>query len=168
MRIRFSLVSLLWIVLAAVAGAAPVDFSAPSGSFGNSDREGGLTYSLDLQEADFGDGVKLPVRFTFQSRARGFSSYGWTGWTCGILQSNVKLSQLGSSGATIKLPCTKKMYMSIIGGPTNGKYVFQTQDEEWNGEFGVTQLIGPGTATFQAVKAGTLTRWGWVVDDFRF
>jgi hypothetical protein len=151
-RRLYFLLTALCLALPFSARAMPVDLSAPGGSLGYQDNKGGLSYSIDLQEADFGDGIKLPVRFTFNSKKRGLSPYGWTGFTCGILESKATLAN--SIAFNVILPCTKEIYLQNgyaqfdPGAPIPPvnvlRHMFSTMDTQWKGTAISNSRISPG------------------------
>jgi len=89
------------LLLPLLAQAAPVDLSPPSNTLGSADRRGHLQFTVALQSADFGDGAKIPVHFTFNSGNQATSPYGWDNWTVGILEASVTDTKPGEKQVTL-------------------------------------------------------------------
>lgn len=64
------------ILGASVGRALPADLAPPGGVFGDCARDGTLIVTDDLREADFGGGVRLPVRWVYRSGDQSVSPYG--------------------------------------------------------------------------------------------
>ena len=142
---------LLWVSLGliAVAWALPLDFSGPTPNLGAMDRDGTLLVVSDIREADFGGGLRLPMRFVYRSADRSLSPYGWTGFHLTALESRA-------------VPTTDHLYVvSMPGGNieyfraemVDGAVVWQNNDNSWVG------TEGSGWGNF------TMTRWdGWQIE----
>jgi len=107
--VRFLLFPIL-LLGGTLAPAAPVSLDPPSAVLGNAGRDGELIYNIDLRSADFGDSVRIPVRFTFRSNDLSTSLNGWDGWVCGALQSRVE--QENPHRWVVYLLCNKKLFFT--------------------------------------------------------
>jgi len=129
------------LLLPVLAHAAPVDLSPPSNTLGSADRRGHLQFTVALQSADFGDGAKIPVHFTFNSGNQATSRYGWDNWTVGILEASVTDTKPGEKQVT--LLCSKKLYFLEQQDGT-----WKSRDGAWTGEISGNDF--------------TISRWdGW-------
>jgi len=115
------------LLLPLLAQVAPVDLSPPSNTLGSADRRGHLQFTVALQSADFGDGAKIPVHFTFNSGNQATSPYGWDNWTVGILEASVTDTKPGEKQVT--LLCSKKLYFLEQQDGT-----WKSRDGAWTGE----------------------------------
>ena len=63
------------------ARALPPDLAPPPAAFGDAERDGTLLVTDDVREADFGGGLRLPVRWVYRSNYQGVSFFGWEGFS---------------------------------------------------------------------------------------
>ncbi len=114
--------------------AAPVSLTPPDTVLGWAGRDGELVYNITLREADFGDSVRVPVRFTFRSNDNSVSSAGWDGWFSGAIEARA----IREEGAkwTVNLLCNKTMYFvpvtAAAGDPPAEGEAFTSADGEWS------------------------------------
>ena len=93
-----------------VAPALPPDLSPPPTAFGDADRDGTLLVTDDLREADFGGGLRLPVRWIYHSSDQGYSPYGWDGFSLTLLES--KAVKQTAVLYKVTLLCEKAIYFN--------------------------------------------------------
>ena len=122
----------------------PTDLAPPGGVFGDCDRDGTLIVTDDLREADFGGGVRLPVRWVYRSSDQSTSAYGWNGMSLTVLES--KAVKQTASLYVVTLLCGKELYFSKQGG------TWTSNDGQWTGVEGINNTF-------------TITRWdGWKLE----
>lgn len=101
------------ILGASVGRALPADLAPPGGVFGDCARDGTLIVTDDLREADFGGGVRLPVRWVYRSGDQSVSPYGWNGMSLTVMES--KAVKQTASLYVVTLLCGKELYFSKQG-----------------------------------------------------
>jgi len=136
----------LFTAFSGLLAIAP-DLTAPPAAFGDADRDGSLIADCELRFVDFGDGLRLPVRWVFRSADRATNPYGWDGFSLTVLEA--KAVKKSESLWEITLLCGKKLYFSKSTTTSSGQW--KSNDDEWT-----------------AVEAGdkfTITRWdGWELE----
>jgi RHS repeat-associated protein len=143
MKNIFAAVAVL-ILGVSVVRALPADLAPPGGVFGDCGRDGTLIVTDDLRQADFGGGVKLPVRWVYRSGDQSVSAYGWNGMSLTVLES--KAVKQTASMYVVTLLCGKELYFSKQGG------AWVSNDGQWSAEEGANNKF-------------TITRWdGWVLE----
>jgi RHS repeat-associated protein len=112
--------ALVLILGVSVVRALPADLSPPGGVFGDCDRDGTLIVTDDLRDADFGGGVRLPVRWVYRSGDQSVSPYGWNGMSLTVLES--KAVKQTASLYVVTLLCGKQLYFSkrVTDTPAGG------------------------------------------------
>lgn len=118
---RLIFISLL-LLGAHFAVASPVDLSPPSNS------RGYFEIWRELDEADFGKGLKLPFRVGFSSEWQASSPYFGKGWWCPMLEARAYLKREKMLCAT--LMCGKVLYLRKDNALEN---TFHTLDKKWKG-----------------------------------
>jgi len=105
--------------LAASSGySLPLPQAAPSPGLGAMDRDGTLLVFDDLRQADFGGGLKLPVRWAFRGANHAASHYGWAGFSLTLLEASaVKTTSLLY---TVTMPNGEVQYFSKDPNDTTG------------------------------------------------
>jgi hypothetical protein len=78
-----------------------------------------------IREIDFGDGLKIPFRFSFNSRSES-SLYGWTGFNLGAIESTAV--QKSPTLYRLTLLCSKKLWFKQ--NPANTSE-YKSNDGEW-------------------------------------
>jgi len=132
--------------LAASSGySLPLPQAAPSPGLGAMDRDGTLLVFDDLRQADFGGGLKLPVRWAFRGANHAASHYGWAGFSLTLLEASaVKTTSLLY---TVTMPNGEVQYFSKDPNDTTGTWLNNKTD--WEGTEGSSNTF-------------TITRWdGW-------
>ena len=129
------------------AHALPPDLAPPPAAFGDAERDGTLLVTDDVREADFGGGLRLPVRWVYRSNYQGVSFFGWEGFSLTMLEARaVKKTDVLYEATFL---CGKVIYFNkkLIGGT----WQWKSNDEEWTG-------------VEDGVKF-TVTRWdGWQLE----
>ena len=144
---RFAVLVMLLLVGASEVRALPADLAPPGGVFGDCGRDGTLVVTDDLREADFGGGLRLPVRWVYRSSDRSRSAYGWNGMSLTVLES--KAVKQTPVLYVVTLLCGKELYFSRPGTGIPG---WVSNDGEWLGVEG-------GNNSF------VIRRWdGWVLE----
>lgn len=167
MRRSFAvLVCLLGIVAAGKTFALPADLTPPTPTLGDAQRDGTLLVTYDLREADFGGGLRLPMRWVFNSGDQGASPYGWSGFSCTPLEA--KAVALRPDMVEVTLLCGKKLYFArqytlTSGGVVSSGPQWKSSDGQWTATTGSTgsgsELIANSTPDF------TITSWdGWELE----
>ncbi len=162
--------------LQCIGRAIDVTWEPQSPMLGFASAEGTAFYNLDVRDIDFGDGLRIPLRFVFESGAtepnRTLSSglpdgdafrqmrhlsgrsHGWVGWSCSILEACI--AQVREDQYKVLYPNGRIGYMqqSAVdeeGNPLpEGESRFYSQHMRWEGEIDGDQI--------------TMTRWdGWRV-----
>lgn len=128
--------------------ALPPDLAPPPATFGDADRDGTLIVSDDLREADFGGGVRLPVRWVYRSGQQGYSVYGWEGFTLTMLEA--RATKLTDTLYRVTMLCGKDLYFKL---EVSGSIItWKSNDRQWTG-------VEEGGTKF------TITRWdGWQLE----
>lgn len=174
MRRSFAvLVCLLGIATVEKTFALPADLTPPTPTLGNAQRDGTLLVTYDLREADFGGGLRLPMRWVFNSGDQGASPYGWAGFSCTPLEA--KAVALRPDMVEVTLLCGKKLYFARQFAPGSGGISsgpqWKSSDGQWTGSGGPT-TAGSGSGGSGA-SAGddsstidfTITSWdGWELE----
>lgn len=75
----------LWI--APRVAALPLAFDPPVPEMANLDRDGTLLVIHDVRMADFGRGLRLPVRWIYRSADQSSNPYGWAGFSLTLLEA---------------------------------------------------------------------------------
>lgn len=78
----------LLICLVSSARGCGIDWSVPVTHFNGVDAKGHVCYSEQIEEVDFGDGLKLPLIINFRSDRESSSPYLGKGWILALLDSN--------------------------------------------------------------------------------
>ncbi|MEM1159275.1 MAG: hypothetical protein AAGH72_13590, partial [Verrucomicrobiota bacterium] len=117
----------VWMQLTAL-WANPVDLSAPMNSLGDSNAYGYLQIYYDVEDINWGDGLKIPLRYKFSSELKNPSPYLGQGFWMPMIESSCVLKRESMMRAT--LPCGKTMFLRR---DQNQKNRFQTLDKEWTG-----------------------------------
>jgi len=115
--------------------ARPVDLSPPSEQFGFANPEGYLEIWREVDELDFGGGLKFPLRFGFSSCDRPPSKYLGLSWTCPLLEA--KAERVREDLIQVTLLCGKKLFLQQTGNNSN---LYRSPDHQWSGEGGADQL----------------------------
>ena len=105
--VHFILGGILLLGVTSSLRALPADLAPPGGVFGDCDRDGTLIVTDDLREADFGGGVRLPVRWVYRSSDQSTSAYGWNGMSLTVLES--KAVKQTASLYVVTLLCGKEL-----------------------------------------------------------
>jgi RHS repeat-associated protein len=132
--------------------ALPADLAPPGGVFGDCDRDGTLIVTDDLREADFGGGLRLPVRWVYRSGDQSVSPYGWNGMSLTVLES--KAVKQTASLYVVTLLCGKQLYFSkqsppptpvpVEGGSSTGYLNGRERKRMACARWGVGMLLGTG------------------------
>lgn len=134
------------VILSATASlhALPLDLSAPTPTLAALDRDGTLLVVDDLREADFGDGLRLPVRWVYRSSDKSLDAYGWAGFNLTVLESRA-VKQTASLFAVTMLSGKVEYFNKEASGS------WKSNDTQWTG-------IEDGNKF-------TITRWdGWEIE----
>ncbi|MDR0532546.1 MAG: hypothetical protein LBH01_01170 [Verrucomicrobiales bacterium] len=95
--------------LLAFAGLAKADLSTPLTSLGNANAHGELQLWINLDEADYGDGLLLPVRISFISGQQSDSPYlGRSFW---LPLAEAKAYPITEKTMRVQLICGKTIYL---------------------------------------------------------
>lgn len=121
------IMALLWLGVSS-AFSNPVDLSAPMNSLGASNAYGYLQVYYDVEDIDWGDGLKIPLRYKFSSELRQPSPYLGQGFWMPMLESTCYLKRESMMRAT--LPCGKTMFLRRDRNQPNQ---FKTLNGEWTG-----------------------------------
>lgn len=126
-RLSFLLVSL--VSLGAVH-SAPVDLSAPANSLGAANAHGYVQIWREIDEVDFGGGLKLPFRIRFSSEPQkgSVSPPIGVGFWCPLAHATAYLKR--ERMLRCELPCGNVMYLRR---DKNDVSKFYTLDKEWTG-----------------------------------
>lgn len=129
--------------------ALPLEFSRPPGAFHDADRDGSLLVVDDLRLADFGGGLRIPVRWVFRSNDQSTNAYGWDGFSLTALEAKaVKRTPVLYE---VTFLCGKVVYFSKQ--PTGVTPAWKSNDTQWGG---VEDTVN---------NKFTITRWdGWVME----
>lgn len=159
-----------------IGRAVDVTWEPQSPMLGFASAEGTAFYNLDVRDIDFGEGLRIPLRFVFDSAAtapngtlgnglpdgdafrqmRHLSgrSHGWVGWSCAILEACV--AQVRQDQYKILYPNGRVGYLQQgtvdqEGNPLpGGESRLYSQHMRWEGTIDGDQI--------------TMTRWdGWRV-----
>ena len=143
-RLQLILGGMILLGVSSSLKALPADLAPPGGVFGDCDRDGTLIVTDDLRNADFGGGVRLPVRWVYRSGDQSVSPYGWNGMSLTVLES--KAVKQTPVLYVVTLLCGKELYFSKQGG------AWVSNDGQWSAEEGENNKF-------------TITRWdGWVLE----
>jgi len=137
------------VILSATASlhALPLDLSAPSPALAALDRDGTLLVVDDLREADFGNGLRLPVRWVYRSSDESLDSYGWAGFNLTILEA--RAAKLTGALYAVTMLGGKVEYFNLQANQAPAAW--KSNDTEWTG-------VEDGTKF-------TITRWdGWEIE----
>lgn len=119
----------LWMAAAlASALAGPVDLSAPAPSLGAASSEGYVLLVREVDEADFGKGVALPVRLQFKSKPGVTSPLLGGGWSLPLLECTT--APFSENLVRADLPCGKRLW---LWEKKRGSGETQTLDGQWKG-----------------------------------
>jgi len=136
-------------VSADLAFGIPADLSAPASAFGDADRDGTLMVSDDLRQADFGGGLRLPVRWVYHSSNQATDAYGWDGFSLTMLEA--KAVKVTTVLYEVTFLCGKTVYFSKQ--PDGQTPQWKSNDGQWGGTEDTTH------------NKFTVTRWdGWVLE----
>ena len=127
--------------------ALPLNLSAPTPNLGALDRDGTLLTVDDLREADFGGGLRFPVRWVYRSSVQANNPYGWAGFTVPLLESRA----VKRTGILIEVTMLsgEMEYFSLQANQSPA--VWKSNDTQWTG-------VEDGTKF-------TITRWdGWEIE----
>jgi YD repeat-containing protein len=106
----------------------PVDLSSPGDSIGAADLFGYLRIWREIDQVDFGGGLKLPLRIQFSSGRAGSSPYLGAGWQVPLLESQESLVRPNLLKVT--LICGRTMYLRrSIADQSH----FKSLDGQWSG-----------------------------------
>lgn len=125
--------------------ALPPDLDPPPVAFGDANRDGTLQVSDDLREADFGNGLRLPVRWVYRSSNQATNAYGWDGFVLTMLESSaVKKTAVLYE---VTLLCGKVLYFNKQASGVTPAW--KSNDQQWggvedvsNGKFTITSWDG--------------------------
>jgi len=109
--------------------ALPPDLSPPPAAFGDSERDGTLLVTDDLREADFGGGLRLPVRWVYRSNNQAANAYGWEGFSLTMLEAKVVKKTLILYEVTML--CGKVIYFNKQ--PSGVSPQWKSNDKQWGG-----------------------------------
>jgi len=109
--------------------SANVDLSAPGNSLGFANNYGYFRIWRELDEADFGQELILPLRTEFSSDKGVKSSIFGPGWRCPLMEANAYLKR--ERTMAVELICGKRMYLNRENRTST---TFRTEDKEWKGE----------------------------------
>lgn len=129
--------------------ALPLEFSRPPGAFHDADRDGSLLVVDDLRSADFGGGLRFPIRWVFRGNDQSTNAYGWDGFSLTALEA--KAVKKTSTLYEVTFLCGKVVYFGKqASGVTPG---WKSNDTQWGG---VEDTVN---------NKFTVTRWdGWVME----
>ncbi|HRJ71067.1 MAG TPA: RHS repeat-associated core domain-containing protein [Terrimicrobiaceae bacterium] len=105
--------------------ALPPDLDPPPAAFGDADRDGTLLVTDDLREADFGGGLRLPVRWVYRSNDASTNAYGWNGFSLTMLEA--KAVKKNEHLYEVTFLCGKVLYFNKQGETDNWK----SNDGQW-------------------------------------
>jgi len=109
--------------------ALPPDLTPPPAAFGDAERDGTLLVTDDLREADFGGGLRLPVRWVYRSSDRSTNAYGWDGFSLTMLEAKaVKKTEILYE---VTLLCGKVLYFNKQ--PSGVTPQWKSNDTQWGG-----------------------------------
>lgn len=117
-----------YILFACALQAEPVDLSAPSGTLGSASSEGYVFIIREIDEVDYGNGLKLPVRIQFKSQPGKNSAFLGSGWRIPMLECSSSLYREGMMKA--ELPCGKRLWLF---SRKRGSPEYATLDQKWKG-----------------------------------
>ncbi len=104
----------------------------------------------EFREADFGGGLRLPLRFIYQSADHSQNPYGWAGFRLSALESRALPAQTGLF--VVYMPSGDVEYFRLKP-PVNGEYIWKNNNDTWTG------------ATTGGWGDFTITRWdGWEIE----
>ncbi len=141
--------TILVFVLSATASvhALPLNLAAPTPNLGALDRDGTLLTVDDLREADFGGGLRFPVRWVYRSSVQANNPYGWAGFTVPLLESRA----VKRTGILIEVTMLSGEVEYFTLQPNQAPAVWKSNDTQWTG-------VEDGTKF-------TITRWdGWEIE----
>lgn len=129
--------------------ALPADVDPPPVAFGDAERDGTLLVTDDLREADFGGGLRLPVRWVYRSSNQATNAYGWDGFSLTMLEATaVKKSDVLYE---VTFLCGKVIYFAKQASGVTPAW--KSNDQQWGG----VEDLGDGKFT--------VTRWdGWELE----
>jgi len=141
----FLAVACAFIVPSHLALALPPDLAPPPAAFGDAERDGTLLVTNDLREADFGGGLRLPVRWVYRSSNQATNAYGWDGFSLTMLEAKaVKKNEILYE---VTLLCGKVIYFNKQ--PSGVTPAWKSNDLKWggaedltNGKFTITSWDG--------------------------
>jgi YD repeat-containing protein len=106
--------------------SAPVDLSAPPNSLGAANAHGYVQIWQEIDEVDFGGGLKLPLRLRFSSEPQQPSPLAGMGWWCPLTEAKAYLKREKMLRA--ELICGKVMYLRRDKTDASR---FLSLDEQW-------------------------------------
>ncbi|MBI4023892.1 MAG: hypothetical protein HY360_02865, partial [Verrucomicrobia bacterium] len=125
------------ILHSAFLSACPPDWIQPPHYFGYASETGSFHYWRDVARVDFGNGLKIPLRFDFDSARDESSPYLCAGWRCLLFEAGVV--QKAPTILEVTLLGGQKLYLvqdktpsTIHSSPFTLKYA--SQDGHWRAE----------------------------------
>lgn len=145
---RLALCGVAWWIAPRVV-ALPLTFDPPVPEMANLDRDGTLLMIHDVRMADFGNGLRLPVRWIYRSADQSSNPYGWAGFSLTLLEA--KAVKRTSSLIEVTMLSGRVEYFSK--GVGEEAAIWRNNNKQWTGV-----ELGSGTRFL-------ITRWdGWKME----
>jgi len=140
-----ALLSLSALAATSAVHALPLPLYPPSPNLEALDIDGTLLVVDDLREADFGDGLRLPVRWIYRSSDQSSNNpYGWAGFNLTVLESTA-VKKTGVLYFVTMLNGEVEYFSKGTDG------IWKNNDTQWTGVEDETKF--------------TITRWdGWEME----